>query len=94
MKRRARHRCAPRLGIAAVGWLGARRAAKLAIMSAKPIAASLENDPVLAALERAPMGAPETDEEQRLVTAAKAGDRFVRAADVERSIAERARHEG
>ena len=94
MKRRARHRCAPHLAVAAVGWLGARAAAKLEHMSAKPTAASLENDPVLAALERAPMGAPETDEEQRLVAAAKAGARFVRAGDVERAIAERAHREG
>ena len=94
MKRRALRRCAPRVGITAVGSLGARTAAKLVGMPAKPTAASLENDPVLAALEQAPMGAPETDEEQRLVAAAKAGDRFARAADVERSIAERARREG
>ena len=80
--------------IPAAGWLGARPAAKLVGISAKPTAPRLENDPVLAALEQAPMGAPETDEEQRLVAAAKAGDRFARAADVERSIAERARHEG
>ena len=63
-------------------------------MSAKPIAPDAENDPVLAALGRAPIGAPETDEEQRLVATAKAGDRFVSAADVERMLAARARVEG
>jgi hypothetical protein len=63
-------------------------------MSAKLTAAEVESDPVLAALERAPVGAPETDEEQRLVAAAMAGDRFVSSADVERMLALRARREG
>jgi hypothetical protein len=63
-------------------------------MSAKPTAPDPVEDAVLAALGRAPVGAPETEEEQRLVAVAKAGDRFVRAADVERMLAARARDEG
>jgi hypothetical protein len=64
-------------------------------MSAKPSVAEVvvEVDPVLAALERAPVGAPETDEERELVATAKASGVFVRASNVERMIAERKHRE-
>ena len=67
-------------------------------MSAKSSAAAqveveVEVDPVLAAFERAPLGAPETDEEQALVARGKASGVFVRASHVERMIAERSHRE-
>jgi hypothetical protein len=58
-------------------------------MSAKRMVAGPEVDLVLAALERAPLGAPETEKEARMVTGAKAVGRFARAADVERKLRER-----
>jgi hypothetical protein len=63
-------------------------------MSAKPTAPqAVETDPVLLAVTRAPNGVAETDEERRLVAAAKADGRSVPASDVERMLEERARRE-
>jgi hypothetical protein len=64
-------------------------------MSAKPsVPEAVETDPVMAAFERAPEGPPLTDEEKKMVEAAREGGGFVRHADVARMIAERARDEG
>jgi hypothetical protein len=60
-------------------------------MFAKPALHPAESDPILLALARAPMGAPESEEEKRMVAAAMADPRFVRGADVEQMLGELAR---
>jgi hypothetical protein len=62
-------------------------------MSAKRSAPKATPDPVLQAVANAAQGAPETEEEKRLVAAAKAEARFVAGADVDAMLAERARRE-
>jgi hypothetical protein len=63
-------------------------------MSAKPSAPRpVETDPVLLAVAQAPMGSPETEEEKRMVAAAKVDGRSVRPSDVERMLEDRARDE-
>jgi hypothetical protein len=65
-------------------------------MSAKPSssAEAVEPDPVLLAVTRAPVGLPETDDERRMVAAAKTDGRLVRASDVESMLADRMRTDG
>jgi len=50
-------------------------------------------DPVLATVDAAPVGPPETEEERQMVAMAKADGRFVSHAEIQSRIEERARHE-
>lgn len=62
-------------------------------MSAKRSASKVALDPVLQAVADAVEGAPETEEEKRLVEAAKAEGRFVSGPAVEAMLSRRPRRE-